>query len=366
MLSHAPSHERGAWAHALPVVHEGFFLVRSMKKWEKPVNWKALIFCAGVATVLPLSLTVRPADAQSIPGGTVHIIVPYGAGGLVDSLARVTGARLAEQLGQTVIIDNRPGGSSTIGMTACANAKPDGLTMCPTTADSLSYNPQLYAKLPYDPDNSFAPVILMALTNNLLVANAKAPFNTYKEMIAYAKANPGKINWGTWGPASLPDLYMRWIAAQAGVTIQAIPYKGGATQANPAVYSGEVDVTYMGFGVAGPQIKAGNIKPIVTLGPKRSVFMPDLPSLAEEGGDPGLQGYFGMWAPAGTPKPILDRLNAELAKAIDSPQMKTFYEASTLIPQRNTPEEFGAFAKADREAAAKVFKSIGVTPQASP
>jgi tripartite-type tricarboxylate transporter receptor subunit TctC len=185
-------------------------------------------------------------------------------------------------------------------------------------------------------------------------------------MIAYAKADPGKLNWGTWGPGTLPDLYLRWISSQAGVNIQAIPYKGGAVQANTAVYTGEVDITYMGFGVAGPQLAAGTIKPLVAVGTKRSVFMPDLPSLGEEGGDPGLQGYFGMWAPAGTPKPILQRLNAEFTKAMSTPQVQIFYKNSTLVVEPNTPDEFGAFAKADRDAAAKVFKSIGITPQAVP
>jgi tripartite-type tricarboxylate transporter receptor subunit TctC len=323
-----------------------------------------------ISTLLILSVIggwfAQPAVAQTYPSGPIHIIVPYAAGGLVDALARVTGARVAEEMGQPVIVENRPGASSSIGMQACANAAPDGQTICPTTADSLSYNPQLFAKLPYDPDKSFAPVILLALTNNLLVANAKAPFSNYKEMIAYAKANPGKLNWGTWGPATLPDLYLRWISYHAGVNIQAIPYKGGAAQANPAVYTGEVDITYMGFGVAAPQIAAGTIKPLVALGLKRSVFMPDLPSLGEEGADPGLQGYFGMWAPAGTPKPIVQRLNAEFTKAINTPQVQAFYENSTLVSVANTPDEFGAFAKADREAAAKVFKSIGIRPQAVP
>lgn len=334
------------------------------------MNINAFRVWAGISALLMSSVLggwfPQPAVAQTYPSGPIHIIVPYAAGGLVDALARVTGARLAESMGQPVIVENRPGASSTIGMAACANAKPDGHTVCPSTADALSYNPQLFANLPYDPDKSFAPVIMMALTNNLLVANAKAPFKTYKEMIAYAKANPGRLNWGTWGPATLPDLYLRWISSQAGVNIQAIPYKGGAAQANPAVYTGEVDITYMGFGVAGPQIAAGTIKPLVALGAKRSVFMPDLPSLGEEGGDPGLQGYFGMWAPAGIPKPILQRLNAEFAKAIGTPQVQTFYKNSTLVAEPNTPDEFGAFAKADRDAAAKVFKSIGITPQAVP
>ena len=306
-----------------------------------------------------------PAAAQSFPDRPIHIIVPYAAGGLTDALARGLGNQVAEAVGQPVIIENRPGASSIVGMETCAKAKPDGLTVCLTVADSLSYNPQLFANLPYDPDKSFAPVIRLAWTNNLLVANVKAPFDTYKNMIQYAKANPGKLNWATWGPATLPDLYLRWISAHTGVVIQAIPYKGAA-QANPAVYSGEADITYMGFGVAAPQIAVRAIKPLVAVGDRRSPLMPDLPSLGEEGGDPGLAGYFGLFAPGGTPKSIVQRLNAEFAKAIDTSTVQTFYKTSTLVAEANSPDEFASFARADRDAAAKVFKSIGVTPQAAP
>lgn len=321
------------------------------------------------AAVLTMSamvgLFVSTAAAQSFPNGPLHIIVPYSTGGLADALARATGAVVSTSLGVPVIVEDRPGASSIIGMEACAKAKPDGQTVCLTVADSLSYNPQLFGKLPYNPAKDFDPVIRLAWTNNLLVANAKAPFNNYKEMIAYAKANPGKLNWGTWGPATLPDLYLRWIAAHEGISITAIPY-GGAGKANLAVYSGEVDITYMGFGVAGPQIKVGRIKPLITIGGKRSPFMPELPALGEEGGDPGLAGYFGVFAPAGVPKPILDRLNAEFAKAAVDPKVQEFYKVSTLVWEPNTPEQFAAFAKSDREAAAKVFQSIGVKPHDSP
>jgi tripartite-type tricarboxylate transporter receptor subunit TctC len=331
------------------------------------MNLIAPRICAGIVILSIIGCWFAPpAVAQSYPSGPIRIIVPYAAGGLADALARATGAKVSDAVGQPVIAENRPGASSIIGMEACANAKPDGQTLCLTVADSLSYNPQLFANLPYDPDNSFAPVIRLAWTNNLLVANTRAPFNSYKEMIEYAKANPGKLNWGTWGPATLPDLYLRWISFRAGVDIQAIPYKGGAAQANQAVYSGEVDVTYMGFGVAAPQIAAGAIKPLVAVGSKRSPLMPDLPSLGEQGGDPGLAGYFGLFAPAGTPEPIVQRLNVEFAKAIGTPQVQAFYKASTLVAEPNTPGEFAAFAKADREAAAKVFKSIGIVPQAAP
>jgi tripartite-type tricarboxylate transporter receptor subunit TctC len=253
-----------------------------------------------------------------------------------------------------------------LGMQACANAKPDGYTICVAVADSLSYNPQLFASLPYDPETSFAPIMRLALTNNLLVAYSKTPFSNYKEMVAYAKANPGKLNWATWGPATLPDLYYRWVSMQAGVKIQAIPYKGGAAQASPAVYSGEADITYMGFGTAAPQIEAGAIKPLVAVGATRSIFMPELPCLGEEGGDPGLQGYFGLFAPGGTSQPIVQQLNATFTKAIDTPQVQAFYKNSTLIAEPNTPDEFAAFVRTDREAAAKVFKSMGITPQSAP
>jgi tripartite-type tricarboxylate transporter receptor subunit TctC len=335
---------------------------------EGPDN--APIIRVGVG--LPLLLTAIAASlaqqtlAQTYPSSLIRIIVPYAAGGVTDSLARVVGAQVADAVGQPVVIENRPGASSMLGMQPCANAKPDGYTICIAVADSLSYNPQLFASLPYDPENGFAPVMRLALTNNLLVAYAKAPFSNYKEMVAYAKANPGKLNWATWGPATLPDLYLRWVSMQAGVKIQAIPYKGGAAQANPATYSGEADITYMGFGTAAPQIDAGAIKPLVAVGAKRSVFMTNLPCLGEEGGDPGLQGYFGLFAPSGIPQPIVQQLNATFTKAIDTPQVQAFYKNSTLITEPNTPDEFAAFVRADREAAAKVFKSMGITPQTAP
>lgn len=313
-----------------------------------------------------LCLLVTNATAQTYPSDVLRIIVPYAAGGVADALARVTGERVQEAIGHPVIVENRPGASSIIGMQACANAAPDGHTVCLTVADSLSYNPQVFAKLPYDPDKSFVPVMMLALTNNLLVAHINVPFNDYKGMIAYAKANPGKLNWGTWGAATLPDLYRRWISARAEVDMVGIPYKGGAAQANPAVFKGEVDVTYMGFGGASPQIAAGSIKPIVAIGTRRSPFMPDLSSLGEEGSDPGLQGYFGLFAPANTPRSIVEGLNSEFTKAIATPEVQTFYKNLTLTAEPNTPDQFAAFVKADREAASKAFKSIGITPQAVP
>ena len=137
------------------------------------------------------------AAAQPFPSKSIHIIVPFSTGGLVDAFARILGTHITESTGQRVIVEDRPGASSIIGMQACAKAAPDGYTVCITVPDSLSYNPHLFSDLPYDPESDFAPVTNLALTNNLLVANANTPFNNYKEMIAYAKAKPGALNWGT-------------------------------------------------------------------------------------------------------------------------------------------------------------------------
>ena len=315
------------------------------------------------------SFCMQPAYTQGPPTGfpakPIRVIVPYASGGVTDQLARVVSARVADLVGQPVLVDNRPGGSTIIGMDACAKAVPDGHTLCLTVPDSLSYNPQLFANIPYDPEKDFAPIINLAFSNNLLVANGNAPFNNYKGMIAFAKANPGKLNWGTWGLATLPDVYLKWVAAQTGVNIQAIHYKGSA-QSNPAVYSGEVDILYMGFGTAAPQLKAGRIKPLVAIGTRRSSFMPDLPNLSEEGGDPGLASYFGVWATGGTPRPILLRLNTEFSRAVRTTQVQDFFKITTMDAVANSVDEFTAFVKTDREIAAKVFKAIGIKPTAAP
>jgi tripartite-type tricarboxylate transporter receptor subunit TctC len=303
--------------------------------------------------------------AQAFPAKPINIIVPYAAGGTVDAMARLAGSLLTESLGQPVIVDARPGASSIIGMQACAKAVPDGHTMCFTVQDSLSYNPAMFSDLPYNADTDFAPIINLGFANTLIIANVNAPFDTYKEMIAYSKAKPGALNWATWGAASMPDVYLRWIKRQFGVDIVAIPYKGAA-QANPAVVSGEAHITYIGFGVAAPFIKAGKWKPIVAIGDRKSRFMPALPTLAEEGGDPGLPTYFAAFAPGATPKPIVDRLNSELAKVLRTSKMQAFLTNYTLEYIENTASQFAEFVKRDRETAGKVFRSIGIYPTAAP
>lgn len=298
-------------------------------------------------------------------GKPMRIIVPYAAGGVTDAVARAMASRMTELVGRPVLVENRPGGSSIIGMQACAKADPDGLTLCIAVPDSLSYNPQLFSNLPYDAAKDFAPVINLGFTNNLLVASSKAPFRTYKEMVAYAKANPGVLNWATWGTATVPDVYARWIARSHGINVVTIPYKGSAGTI-PAVLSGEAHITFMGFGTALPHIKGGKMSALVAVGSKRSPFMPSLPSLAEEGGDPGLVTYFAIFAPAATPRPVLESLNGQFARAIQTPEAQEFYKNYTIDFVPNTVDEFTEFTRRDRENAARVFGALGIKPSAAP
>lgn len=307
----------------------------------------------------------KAAPAQEYPNKPIRIIVPYNAGGVVDSVGRLIAAHVAESVGQPVIVENRPGASAMAGMQQCAQAPADGHTTCLALPDPLYYNPLLFKTMPYDGARAFAPVINIGFTSNLLAANIKAPFDSYKEMIAYAKANPGKINWGTWGPATLPDIYLRWLHARTGAQMTGVAYRGAA-QTNPALISGEIDVMYTGFGVAGRQIDAKQVKPIVALTGARSDYMPELPTLAEQGDDPGMQSYFGLWTAAGTPKPAIDRLNREVTKAIAQANVQAAYKSFTMAFKPNTPEQFAAFMKEDGEAVARVFKRIGIEPTDAP
>ena len=304
------------------------------------------------------------ASPQAFPSKPIHVILPFAAGGLLDGTVRAVGQQVTESVGQPVVVENRPGASTFIGMSACAKAAPDGYTVCITTPDSLSYNQHLFTKVPYDPENDFVPVTNLVLTNNLIVAHASAPFNTFKEMIAYAKANPGKVNWGTWGIGSIPDIYLKAINRDFGVDIVAVPYKG-AGQAFPAILAGEVHATYGGLGFAIPHIKSGKLKPLATT-PERSPLLPGVPTMKELGSEPGLPSYFGVFAPAKTPPAVVEKLAAEFAKALRTPKLQEFLKTQTLQPVGNSPAEFAAFVKADRANAQRVFKAMGIRPTDAP
>ena len=220
------------------------------------------------------------ACAQQFPAKPIRIIVPTSPGGLNDLVSRSLGAQVSDSVGQPVLVENRPGAGSMIGMAALAKSPPDGYTVGITTSEPLTYNPLLYTKLPYDRDNDFVPVTQLVAIPGVLVAHPSAPGRLFPDFIAYAKANPGKLNYATWGAASLPAVYLDWITGQNKVSITAVPYKG-AGLAVPATVAGEVHFTYIGLGFVMPQIKAGKLKAIaVATTSKRSSALPDVRHIA--------------------------------------------------------------------------------------
>jgi len=326
---------------------------------------KSIHRLAAVLLTAVLVLFAAQATAQSgetYPVQPIRIIVPFPAGAVMDSTARTLGQEVSKSIGQQLIIENRPGGSFIIGNLACAKAAPDGYTICLNTN---TYSDLVFSNLPYDPHSDFAPIIHLAGISSMLVANANAPFNSFKEMIALSKAKPGSINWGTWGHATAPDIHLRWINHQMGVNITAVPYKGG-TQTIPAVISGEIQITQLAVGFSMPMIRAGKLKAIAIIGDRRSPLLPDVPAVAEEGASTGILSYFGLFAPAKTPKPIIDRLNNEFDKAMRVPSVQEFFRKTTLEAIGGSAEQFSTFLKADGANAAKVFKTIGIRPTAAP
>jgi len=314
-------------------------------------------FHAGLALIAGLLLACS-AGAQD--PALVRIIVPSPAGGLSDAFARVLAAPLKDIAGQLYIVENRPGASTSIGMAECGRAPPDGRTFCLTLADSLAYNPHVFKRLPYDADR-FLGVAHLGWSNGLIVVNSNAEFSTYREMLAHAKKRPRTIFWATWGDASLPDVFLRWTNLKAGVEIEAVPYKGGAP-ANQSILAAETQVTYMGIGLSRQHVLKGTIRPVAATGKSRSALYPDVPTLQEMNLDPGLPGYFGLYAPPGTPTAILRAMHDHVQKALDTPALQRFLETYTLERSNMNQAQFDQFIRNDRKRAGEVFRQLGFNP----
>ena len=319
---------------------------------------------ATAATAIAVS-AAGVALAQAWPTKTVRIIVPTSPGGLNDLLSRSSGAQVAEATGQSVVVENRPSAGSIVGMDACARAAPDGYTVCVTTSEPLVTNPLLYTKLPYDADNDFALVTLLANTFGVIVAHPAAGGSTFPEVMAVARAKPGSLNWATWGAASSPAIFMDWVSRQNGVTFTPIPYKG-AGPSIPAIVGGEVQLTYTGIGLVVQHVKSGKLKALALSGNRRLPFLPGVPSLAEFNSDPGLNSYFAMYTQAKVPPPVVERISAEFAKAMKTQKLQDLMQAQAMEAVGNTPAEFAKFHAADRANATRIFKTLGIKPSEAP
>ena len=316
---------------------------------------------AAAALLLSLCwLAGTNAQAQAYPTKPIRIVVPYGAGGGIDVISRLVGERLAQRMGQLVLIDNRPGGGTLLAAEQVAKSAPDGYTLMVTTDSTMTINPHIYSKLPYDPVKDFTPITQLVFLNQLLLENPAVPANNLKELIGYAKANPGKLNYGSYGSGSQPHLAMEMLKSQAGLYIVHVPYKG-LTQTVPATIAGDVQLTFSGAASSLAFIKSGRLKALAVGGKTRLALLPDVPTFTESGfPDVPANAWFGLFAPAATPRDIVMKLHAEVVRILRDPefaQKELTAKGYELIA--STPEEFTAFLAADSARNARAVKISG-------
>jgi tripartite-type tricarboxylate transporter receptor subunit TctC len=313
---------------------------------------------SAMLTLLATSLMREVAAAESYPGRPVRLIVPYAPGGNADIVGRIVAEGLTSRLGQQVIVDNRPGGASIIGTELAVKAPPDGYTLL-LVASTIAVNPSL-TKLPYDTLKDLVPISLVGQTPQVLVVTAAIPVGSVKEFIAYAKARPNALNYGSTGVGSTANMAGALLNLMAGIQLVHVPYKGTA-QSLTDLIAGHLHVAIPSVTSSIAHIRAGKIKALGLTSSTRSAQLPDVPTIAEVG-VPGYQAVIwnGVLAPAGTPKPILDRLSRELAAAMRSPEASARYGAMGAETIGSTPEEFAKFLRTEIEQYARVIKAAGL------
>lgn len=320
------------------------------------------IQAAALAAAL-LAFGAAPAVAQDYPSRAVTIIVPQPPGGGTDIISRIVGAKLSAQLKQTVVIDNRTGAGTVVGTVAAANAAPDGYTLLAGLNANMAVNSSVYATLAYDPIRDFTPVGMMAEFPFVLVVSKDFPAKSVKELIALAKAKPGEINFASAGNGSGQHLSMELFKLMTGTSLTHVPYRG-ASPAYSDVISGRTPVFFDNLSSALAQIKGGNVRALAVTGKERSPALPDVPTVAEAG-IPGYQNYvwFGLWAPKKTPQAIIDKLHAEVKKAVADPEVRKRITADAGVPMSTPLNEIEPMVKAEIAKWADVVKRANIAVQ---
>lgn len=317
-----------------------------------------------IAAVLAV-LVVLPAHdvtAQTYPAKPIRLIVPFAPGGPNDVIGRVVAQKLSELLGQTVVVDNRAGAGGAVGTALVGTAAPDGYTILISGTSSLAINPSLYKTLPYDPLKDFAPVSLVGTAPSLLVMNPSVPVKTVKDLIALARAKPGQINYASGGIGSAPHLAGELLNAMAKIKMVHITYKGGGPSLT-AVMAGEAHLFMGGLSAAMPPVKDGRLRGIAVTSPKRSQFIPDVPTIAESLPGYDVVNWYAIFAPAATPKPIIARLNNEIVKALAAPEIRKRFTDLALDADTSTPEALGAYHRSEIKKWAQVVQTAGIKPE---
>ena len=308
---------------------------------------------------MPLLLAAGRAQAQAYPSKAIHIVVTVSAGGSIDTIARSIGEALSQKTGQPVVIENKPGANGNIAAAAVARAAPDGYTLMVTGGSTLNLNPFLYNALPFDPVKSFAPVSLTARTNFILVVNPKLGVDTVEAFVALAKAKPKTLNYGSAGSGSLIQIATELFNTVAGVETNHVPYKGLAPAVNDLL-AGQIDFMFDSATTMN-HIQAGRLKALAVIGPNRLPALPQIETLAEHGikGVDVASGWHALFAPAGTPRDVIDRLNATLQPILASTEIKERIVALGAEPATSTPDELAKILATDLERLAPIVKRTG-------
>jgi tripartite-type tricarboxylate transporter receptor subunit TctC len=299
------------------------------------------------------------AVAQGYPAKPVKLVVPFPPGGSLDFAGRLIAQKLTEAWGQSVVVENKPGAGGNIGADLVAKAPPDGYTILLGALSTHAVNPSLYANMPYDAVKDFAPITLIAITPNVLVVNANSTVRNVKEFIAYTKANPGKLSFGSGSNGSAGHLAGELYKVETGTDAVHIPYKGGAP-ATQALLAGDTQFMFDNLANAMAQVKGGKLRALAVTTAKRSSLAPDLPTMAEAG-LPGfdISTWYGLFAPAGTPPAIVAKWNAEVTKILTTPDVRARFVADGAETAPDTPEQFSQFIAAELAKYARIVKASG-------
>lgn len=313
--------------------------------------------------VLGCALWAMGAQAQ-YPNKPIRIVSQFTPGGPGDVLTRAVTQMVSPAIGQPFVIESRPGAEGLIAAEQCRNSTPDGYNLCAADSFTVSLLPVISSNMKFDPLKDMAPVIHMGFLSSLILVHPSVSANTLQELLDLAKANPGKITWGSWGPASSPYMYMEWLKRERGISFLDVPYKS-APFAYQGLQAGEVQVAVFATGPSIGVVKAGKAKALALVNPARSPIVPNIPTLSEAGLPVTVLTWFGLFAPTGTPREMIQRVNAESVKAFFGnaamvEKYLTQQAFSTAAPTGGTPEAFAAFLKEDRENNAKLAKQTGI------
>ncbi|MCK9508933.1 MAG: tripartite tricarboxylate transporter substrate binding protein [Pigmentiphaga sp.] len=329
---------------------------------NKTISRRLLLSCGMGLAALPLALATLPAHAQQdYPNKPIRIIVPYPSGGSVDAISRIVGRQLETVLKQAVVIDNRPGASGGIGMNATARSAPDGYTFVICTVGALTINAHLN-DLNYDPFKDFVPVSQLVTSALFITANPAFPPKNIPELIAYAKEHPGKLSYSVTGASSQTFLAGKLLEKLSGTQMTAVPYKGGPPAAT-AIASGEVPFGITDTGPILPYLSSDKVRPLALTYSKRKPGMPDIPTVSETFPEFNITTWMGMFAPAGTPPEIVEKVNAAIGQLLRDPAVKVAIENTEHDPAPSTSAELASMLKADYELYGRILKDAGLSKQ---